>query len=209
MTEEKDLTKQFLEFDGRLRRYFAMEMHKQGKTGSPHRGQGRVLTLLSMRDNISQKDLAFILGLRPQSVGELLGKLEKNQLILRTPSEDDKRVMLVSLTEEGQAEAKRISEEPSFATDLFDVFSDEEKNQFSALIEKLNSEISQRVGDDFDHHKDFMEHFGPKGPHGGGHPHHHGPGHHHHPHHHGGCSDRRRFEQGKNPSETGGDWTDF
>lgn len=209
MTEEKDLTKQFLEFDGRLRRYFAMEMHKQGKTGSPHRGQGRVLTLLSMRDNISQKDLAFILGLRPQSVGELLGKLEKNQLIVRTPSDEDKRVMLVSLTDEGQAEAKRIAEEPSFAIDLFDVFSDEEKMQFSALIEKLNEAISERVGDDFDSRKDFMDHFGPKGPHGGGHPHH-GPGHHHHhhPHHHGEFQKGCRHQDRQDDQRTA-DWTDF
>ena len=68
----------------------------------PHRERERVLTLLQESDGISQRKLALILDIRPQSLSELLGKLERDGLIRREKNEDDKREILVSLTEVGR-----------------------------------------------------------------------------------------------------------
>lgn len=185
MFEQNELARKFFAFDFLLKKYFAKETKKVGGHGSPHRGQGRVLTLLTMQSNISQKDLAYILGMRPQSVGELLGKLEKNEWITRTPSDEDKRVMLISLTEEGREKAKQLAEEPKIGEDLFGIFSEEEQEQFAAYIDRLTEEVAKRVGEDPTEHPDFMERFNNPEFFGGGHPHphpHHGPGHHPHPH---------------------------
>lgn len=51
------------------------------------RGQGRVLTVLQNTDNISTKDLAYVMGIRQQSLNELLKKLEKKGYVVRKPSE--------------------------------------------------------------------------------------------------------------------------
>ena len=52
--------------------------------------------------------------MRPQSLGELLSKLEKNGYILRTPSETDRRVMNIKLTDEGIKATETTEPEFSF-----------------------------------------------------------------------------------------------
>ncbi len=70
------------------------------------RGQYSCLFILERTGPVSQKKLADILRIRPSSVGEILAKLEAKGLICRTPSPEDGRVLLVSLTEEGKAAAQ-------------------------------------------------------------------------------------------------------
>ncbi|WP_438761415.1 MarR family winged helix-turn-helix transcriptional regulator [Enterococcus sp. AZ194] len=180
---KQELPQKFMETQSLMRRYMHREMGKQGQM-DPHHGQGRILMILGMKESISQKDLAFILGVRPQSIGELLGKMEKQEWITRTASEEDRRVMLVSLTEKGQEEAKRMTEQPHFGTDLFSIFNEEEQEQLVDFFERLIEELEEKVGNgDEDERKEFIRHFGgghggPRGHHGGGpfgprRPHHH------------------------------------
>ena len=68
----------------------------------PHRGQGRILTALKKMSGVNQRELAFILDIRPQSLGELLQKLEQNCYITRKIDENDKRSLIVELTEKGK-----------------------------------------------------------------------------------------------------------
>ncbi len=44
-------------------------------------------------------DLSYLLGIRQQSLNEPLNKLEKSGYVERRPSEEDRRVMVVHLTE--------------------------------------------------------------------------------------------------------------
>lgn len=176
MADNTELSNRFFEFESLLRRYYARKMVRKGQISSAHRGQGRVLMLLTMQSEVSQKDLAFILGMRPQSVGELLGKLEKNEWIKREASKEDRRVMLVSLTEKGQAEAKKLAEESENSGEIFDIFSEEEQQQFLEFLERMIAKLSEEVGEDPEDRKAFMEKFaGPdffrEGPPLEGHPH--------------------------------------
>ena len=106
---ENQMNEQFMKLQHDLRRYYHRQMAKNQGFG-PHRGQGRVLALLKMNPEISQKDLTFVLGMRPQSVGELLQKLEDKEMITREASEADRRIMIIRLTELGEKEAEKISD---------------------------------------------------------------------------------------------------
>lgn len=45
------------------------------------RGQGRILAMLKIQPEIATKELAYLLGIRQQSLNELLNKLEKNIMV--------------------------------------------------------------------------------------------------------------------------------
>lgn len=183
---ENQLNEQFMKLQHDLRRYYHRQMAKNQGYG-PHRGQGRVLALLKMNPEISQKDLTFVLGMRPQSVGELLQKLEDKELITREVSEQDRRVMIIRLTDLGRGEAEKISETTDFGEELFADFSDDEKNEWTRLVEKLSETLKNELGEE--ESEEFFgggrEFHGPRpphenGPHGHGGPHGRGPGHPHH-----------------------------
>ena len=69
--------------------------------------------------------MSKILDMRPQSLGELLEKLERNGYITRNPSEEDQRIMTVRLTEAGKELAN--SEERLDTDDLFSSLNSEEQ----------------------------------------------------------------------------------
>lgn len=108
------------------------------------RGQARVIAMIALQEGISQKDLAFLLGIRPQTLGEMLRKLEERGLVERAKSEADGRVIEVSLTDEGRKLAAEIAERRKLAAaDLFAVLSDEEKNQLASILDKLTAELEK------------------------------------------------------------------
>ena len=116
----------------------------------PHtfQGQGRVLALLAMRSPIAQRELAYILGVRPQSLGEVLGKLESAGLITRDADPNDARARLVSITEAGKERAQEMEKRPQ--VDPLDVLSDEEQKQFLDLLQRVTSHLEEVVGHDAD-----------------------------------------------------------
>jgi DNA-binding MarR family transcriptional regulator len=98
----------------------------------PHRGKGRVLAILALRDRMSQKDLAYLLGVRPQSLGELLSKLENADLVRRSPDPDDRRTWTVELTDTGREMADTLGSQAD--DDPFDVLSPEQQQQLAELL---------------------------------------------------------------------------
>lgn len=124
-----------------LHRYHMLAARGNG-VGDASRGQGRVLKLLDAMPGASQRDLAYVLGMRPQSLSELLGKLEAKGLVARQKSPDDARVALVSLTEQGKVAV------PSRSTEKDDgplsVLTDEERSQMEACVDKVSAELERR-----------------------------------------------------------------
>lgn len=121
---------------------------KNGPMGDPTRGQGRVLAMLKIQPEISSKDLAYLLGIRQQSLNELLNKLEKKEYVTRVPSETDRRVMLVRLTEKGKQAQEPNGE--SDDTGIFDCLSPEEREQFNEYLDRIIAAIEQKCGDGMD-----------------------------------------------------------
>ena len=109
-----------------------------GPMERPHRERERVLSLLDETEGISQQKLALILGIRPQSLSELLGKLEKDGLLVREKNPEDRRETLVSLTPEGRERAASFEEERRRVGEAFLApLTEEERETLGALLTRL------------------------------------------------------------------------
>ena len=109
-------------------------MHRRAKEG----GRAGALMVLSRHGVMSQRALAERLDIRSASASELLVKMEELGLITRTPDGNDKRAVLVELTELGRQEAARLAEQREKSNkDLFAVLTDEEKRQLENILGKL------------------------------------------------------------------------
>jgi DNA-binding MarR family transcriptional regulator len=105
------------------------------------RGQGRILAALKASDGVSTRALALVLDICTSSLNESLAKLERNGYITREPSDDDKRVMLVKLTDKGREETQA---EPLEFVDLFDCLSPDEQSAYDAILDKLIAALDEK-----------------------------------------------------------------
>nr|WP_295612817.1 MarR family transcriptional regulator [uncultured Methanobrevibacter sp.] len=108
------------------------------------RGQGRVLAILKKKDNISTKNLAIILGISVSALNSLLTKLEKNGYIVKESSMEDKRVLLVKLTEKG----RNFEIKPSVDYSLFDCLDNTQKQEFDKYLNKIINELLNDIKKD-------------------------------------------------------------
>lgn len=125
-----------------------------GPFADPTRGQGRILAMLKIQPEITTRDLAYLLGIRQQSLNELLNKLEKSGHVERRPSEKDKRVMVVHLTEKG----KMTQQPETNYQDMFDCFSPEELRQFDEYLDRMIAAFAKQAVQKEEHPMaDWME----------------------------------------------------
>ena len=107
--------------------------------------QKRVLMILLETGGMTQRELTERLGIQPGSASEVIGKLEASGLILRVPSETDRRTANLRLSDDGEAAAReayihRIERHQQ----MFACLSDEEKERLLGLLEKLNSDWDEK-----------------------------------------------------------------
>lgn len=137
-----DLMEKFL----RLSRLLHQNHHTVAELcGVSCRGQGRVLSLLETHPDISQKELAALMDIRSQSLGEILARLERSGCIRRAASEEDRRALDITLTPKGRIAAKQVEQHKRKAANLFECLSDEEKTVLSGLVERLTSEFEKQA----------------------------------------------------------------
>jgi len=148
MNDEKiDLIKEFVHVQWLFHRYHQQNHTNHGPMGDPSRGQGRVLTILKMNPEISQKDLLYLLDMRPQSLGEILSKLEKSGYITRTPLETDRRVMNIKLSKEGMEAVSTAEKEFSF-DEMFECLGEEEQKNLSGYLRRIIETLEAQIGDE-------------------------------------------------------------
>lgn len=170
---QHDLYEQLVRLEWLLRRYRMRNYREYGPMADPHRGQGRVLALLKLKPDISQKELSNILDIRSQSLGELLVKLERSGYITRSPSEADRRVIEIHLTDAGK-KASSLEEQQPDNNELFGCLKEEERETLYGYLTRVVDDLSKKLGDDgFDLEKHMLfesrlrEHFNHGGPHPG------------------------------------------
>ncbi len=117
------------------------------------KGQGRVLAILKMKPEISQKELSFLLDISKQSLAEVLGKLEKNDYIIRKPSQEDRRVQMITLTEKGHQVNIGQEENQTDYTSVLDCLTPEEQEN----LEKYLTKILNKIKDEFLDESDIAE----------------------------------------------------
>lgn len=142
-----------------------MLMHRSSFSGfhgehNPHRGQGRVLALLKLKPETSQKELTYLLGLSKQAVAELIAKLERSGYITREPSEEDKRMMIIKLTEEGRKAADDVHSSSAETSQILDCLSDDELATFSDYLGRIINQYEEQFPEvDFEQQRQAMENF--------------------------------------------------
>lgn len=138
------------------------------------RGQLRLLRLVAERQPLTNSEIVEALDIRPSSASALVAKLEASGLVKREPSAEDGRVMLISLTDDGQAFiASARGEKDKLADTLFAGLSADEQAQLTTLLRKLVTSLEANDADGAA--DDYFKQLGPFGPHRGGrghHPHH-------------------------------------
>ena len=123
--EQKSMMELFMQLVPLLHRYEMTRRH--GAFLTPHRGQGRVLSILRLKPEITQRELTYLLDMSKQAIGELLSKLESCGYITRTPSQEDGRVMLVQLTESGKAASQTMDPAEDGGDQLFQCLDETER----------------------------------------------------------------------------------
>ena len=104
------------------------------------KGQGRLIIFLKRKDRLSTKELSEILNISVTSLNETLNKLEQQNFIRKVPSEQDKRILLVELTEEGRALEFKNHDD----IDIFDSLSDEEKENLNEYLNRLTMALHNK-----------------------------------------------------------------
>lgn len=137
-----DITMNFMKYNDLLTVFLKESMLKGSVFTVQNRGQGKILSILHQTPHISQKELVRQLDMRPQSASELIKKLEKKGFIERYKSEEDQRVMMITLTKAGKVV---LNQNGDFQPVFLNVLTIEEKQQFNQILEKLVSEIEPEV----------------------------------------------------------------
>ncbi len=116
--------------------------------------ENRILALLKLQEEISSKELMFILGIPKYHYKEALEKMKKEDFILLTDSEND---TIVNLTEKGRL--SEIKNEKSEFDSIFDCLSEEEKENFGHYIDTIVSSVKSKFEDNSDNDTEFFDNF--------------------------------------------------
>lgn len=127
---------------------------------NPYRGQGKVLSVLKRKPEISQKELSELLDMSKQSLAELLGKMEKSGYIAREQSEKDRRSVVIKLLPEGQKAVEEMDGNSLEVMHIFDCLEQEELERFSNSLSRVISKCTEYFpGEDFEERRQRMERF--------------------------------------------------
>lgn len=101
-------------------------------------GQEMILNHLEKHGQVAHNDLAEAVGIKPPTLTTVLGRMEKNDLVQRSKSEQDKRIQLVSITSKGKKVQKEvIGLWMQVEETTFDSFSLEEKILLKRLFQQI------------------------------------------------------------------------
>ena len=95
----------------------------------------RILSLLSERGEMPQRELRELLGIQAGSFSELAARLEERGFLTREQDPADRRRILLRLTDAGRERAEKDSHARD--QELFCALSEEEQAQLRALLQKI------------------------------------------------------------------------
>ena len=125
---------------GGRRRYH----HTPGADKPRFWGYSRVLDVLSKNDGLSQREIAEVLCIRPQSASEAIASMEGQGLIEKRVNEQDKRSSLIYITQAGrQRQIDLRNERVENARRMFEVLTDQEKETLLELLNKAASALQE------------------------------------------------------------------
>ncbi|MBH1941517.1 MarR family transcriptional regulator [Mobilitalea sibirica] len=107
-------------------------------------GQAKLLALIKEHEGITQKELSEKNFVKPATITGMLNKLEANGLVKRILDEEDKRIMRVYLTDDGQRLAKKGKEFLfSLTGQMLKGFTEEEVKSYLMLLDKIKRNLQE------------------------------------------------------------------
>lgn len=101
-------------------------------------GYGRILDVLSESDGLSQREIAELLDIRPQSASEAIASMESQGLVEKRINAQDKRSSLVYITQAGRDRQIALrNDRIENARRIFEPLADDEKNTLLELLNKV------------------------------------------------------------------------
>jgi DNA-binding MarR family transcriptional regulator len=101
-------------------------------------GRRRILSTLLTHPELLQRDLQDILEVQSGSLSEMITKMEADGLVEKVKSQKDGRQLVLTLTPEGTAQAKRSQEEYDKRVEkMMSCFSVEEQQKLHELLETM------------------------------------------------------------------------
>lgn len=136
MPNDFELFESFKQFNWLLHKRRLLEDSTNSNDLDITKAQGRILIILSIEGSLSTKELCTRAGLNTSYLNEILSKMEKSGLVIRKPSDKDKRIIINCLTEKGQSLV------PSHLNlSFFDCLSKEQKEQLFTIMNLLNDQL--------------------------------------------------------------------
>lgn len=100
--------------------------------------KGFILRIIHRHGTCTVKNILQEVSLSPSATTNALNHLEKEGLVIRSRNTDDRRTVWLELSQEGKRIAAQMVENRQALIDqLFEKLSEEEKETFFALIEKI------------------------------------------------------------------------
>lgn len=106
-------------------------------------GQPAIIEYISQNNGCTQKELAEHLHISPASVATTLKRMEKAGFVARIEDKNDSRKKRLAITEKGAyvlRDFRQICDETDMQ--LFDGFSEDEKEQLMSFLKRLNANIA-------------------------------------------------------------------
>ncbi|WP_034672006.1 MarR family winged helix-turn-helix transcriptional regulator [Ectobacillus panaciterrae] len=105
-----------------------------------------MLKMIYKKNSCMVVDVSRELELSSGATTIILNQLEDEGLITRLRSEDDRRIVWIKLSDSGkQLVEEMIRRKNQFLSDMFSVLSEDEKNQFFHLLEKMVEGVNQKI----------------------------------------------------------------
>lgn len=115
-----------------------------------HPGQPALLALVARGTRLSQKEIAEELMLAPSTVNIMLGRMERAGWVARSRCEGNGRCTTVSITPAGTELFERmLALEATITDEIFVGFTDEERERFVDLVDRLAMNMKAARESDF------------------------------------------------------------
>lgn len=109
----------------------------------------RVLKTINCEGRVQLSELAEKLDIRPSSLSEIISKMTEHELVDKIKSEEDSRIIYVSVSDKGQAQLRHNEEVyTALKNKVNEALTAEEKRQFAAICEKLIVELDSAGKDE-------------------------------------------------------------
>ena len=124
-------------------RIFAKILRENGITLNP--GQGRIMFALWKKDNISINEISKETKLSKSTLTSMLDRLEEAELIRRVPDKNDRRTILIELTNKDKSMRDKyltVSEEMNEI--YYRGFSDKEAEEFEGYLRRVLGNLMEQ-----------------------------------------------------------------